>query len=84
MIDYRWSKLAPNFFGFHASLLIFAPLWFASFATGTSLPWFVFIGALAYAVYLFIGNRRQLGPWEYATYLWCRFVLRFEWKVREW
>lgn len=84
MIDYRWSKLSPTFFGFHASLLLFAPMWFASFIFGPPWPWIVFIIAVLYAVYLFIGQRKKFGPVEFARYLWCRFVLRFEWKVREW
>lgn len=84
MIDYRWSKLSPNFFGLHPSVLIFFPAWLASFSTGTNAPYFVFVGAIVYIIYLLLGARRQFGPLEFGAYLWCRFALRFEWRVREW
>ncbi len=84
MIDYRWSKLSPNFFGLHPSFLLFFPVWLASVSTSGGLGYVVFTVAILYIVYLLLAGRRQLGPLEYASYLWCRFVLGFEWRVREW
>lgn len=84
MIDYRWSKLTPNFYGLHPTVLLFFPLWLVSFAIGGSLPTIVVVCAVFYIVFLILGGRRQLGPGEFLNYLWCRFILRFEWRVREW
>lgn len=84
MIDYRWSKLTPNIFGLHPTIALFFPAWLVSFAFGSPMPSIVAAACLIYAVYLIVGARRQLGPAEFMNYLWCRFVLRFEWRVREW
>ena len=89
VVDWRWSKLDPTFFGLHASVLLIIPVFLISMWTfGATQHWKMLMSMIflccCYVAFLIYIARLAFTPIEYVKYCFYRYVVHGEWSVRQW